>query len=140
LIGSSTERVNQGVRLVDDTGQALTRIIDEVAQISGLVADIAASAREQATGLGEINVAVNQMDQMTQQNAAMVEESTAASHSLAQETTSLADLMGRFRIRAETAPAARPASAPRTVTALKTVGGRGLSAVPAASTDNWDEF
>ena len=140
LIGSSTERVNQGVRLVDDTGQALTRIIDEVAQISGLVADIAASAREQATGLGEINVAVNQMDQMTQQNAAMVEESTAASHSLAQETTSLADLMGRFRIRAETAPAARPASAPRTVTALKTVGGRGLSAVPAASTDNWEEF
>ena len=140
LIGSSTERVNQGVRLVDDTGQALTRIIDEVAQISGLVADIAASAREQATGLGEINVAVNQMDQMTQQNAAMVEESTAASHSLAQETTSLADLMGRFRIRAETAPAARPAPPPRTVTALKTVGGRGLSAVPAASPDDWEEF
>ncbi|WP_313102041.1 methyl-accepting chemotaxis protein [Brevundimonas sp.] len=140
LIGSSTERVNQGVRLVDDTGQALTRIIDEVAQISGLVADIAASAREQATGLGEINVAVNQMDQMTQQNAAMVEESTAASHSRAQETTSLADLMGRFRIRAETAPAARPAPPPRTVTALKTVGGRGLSAVPAASTDDWEEF
>jgi len=140
LIGSSTERVNQGVRLVDDTGQALTRIIDEVAQISGLVADIAASAREQATGLGEINVAVNQMDQMTQQNAAMVEESTAASHSLAQETTSLAELMGRFRIRAEAAPAARPAPAPRTVTALKTVGGRGLSAVPAASTDDWEEF
>jgi methyl-accepting chemotaxis protein len=140
LIGSSTERVNQGVRLVDDTGQALTRIIDEVAQISGLVADIAASAREQATGLGEINVAVNQMDQMTQQNAAMVEESTAASHSLAQETTSLADLMGRFRTRAETAPTARPAPAPRTVTALKTVGGRGLSAAPDGSTDDWEEF
>jgi methyl-accepting chemotaxis protein len=144
LIGSSTERVNQGVRLVDDTGQALTRIIDEVAQISGLVANIAASAREQATGLGEINVAVNQMDQMTQQNAAMVEESTAASHSLAQETTSLADLMGRFRIRAQTAAAqaapVRQPVAPKTVTALKAVGGRGLSAVPAASTQDWEEF
>ncbi|WP_312780413.1 methyl-accepting chemotaxis protein [Brevundimonas sp.] len=138
LIGSSTERVNQGVRLVGDTGQALTRIIDEVAQISGLVAGIAASAKEQASGLGEINVAVNQMDQMTQQNAAMVEQSTAASHSLAQETTSLADLMRRFRISAEAAPAARPAPAPQPVAALKTVGGRGLSVVPTIQ--DWEEF
>ncbi|MGH7019997.1 MAG: methyl-accepting chemotaxis protein, partial [Brevundimonas sp.] len=144
LIGSSTAQVNQGVRLVGDTGQALTRIIDEVAQISGLVAGIAASAKEQASGLGEINVAVNQMDQMTQQNAAMVEESTAASHSLAQETTSLSDLMRRFRISAETAPASiQPAphqapAAPRPVAALKTVGGRGLSVVPA--TQEWEEF
>ncbi|MBB4798943.1 methyl-accepting chemotaxis protein [Brevundimonas bullata] len=145
LIGASSERVNQGVRLVDDTGQALTRIISEVAEISGLVADIAASAKEQASGLGEINVAVNQMDQMTQQNAAMVEESTAAAHSLAQETTSLSDLMGRFRIRDAAAPvrvpvrapAARPAAPARTVVALKAVGGRGQSA--AQSTD-WEEF
>ena len=144
LINSSTEQVKQGVRLVDDTGQALTRIIAEVSEISGLVSDIAASAREQASGLGEINVAVNQMDQMTQQNAAMVEESTAASHSLAQETASLTELMARFRIGQDAAPsrqsAARPAPVTRTVVAMKTVGGRGLSAVPAAQENDWEEF
>ncbi|AYG95270.1 methyl-accepting chemotaxis protein [Brevundimonas naejangsanensis] len=143
LIGASTERVNQGVRLVDDTGEALSRIIAEVAEISGLVSDIAASAREQAGGLAEINVAVTQMDQMTQQNAAMVEESTAASHALAQETASLGDLMARFRISDGAAPPRAAAAAPspavaRTVVALKTAGGRGLSAAPAA--EEWEEF
>ena len=148
LIGASTERVNQGVKLVDGTGEALTRIIAEVAEINGLVSDIAASAREQATGLAEINTAVNQMDQMTQQNAAMVEQSTAASHSLAQEAGSLADMMGRFRIRQSVAkaPAAAPgrppspqqSATPRVVAALRTVGGRNIS-VAAAEAD-WEEF
>ena len=109
------------------------------------MAEIAASAQEQSSGLSQVNAAVNQMDQMTQQNAAMVEESTAAAHSLAQETTSLSDLMGRFRIRDAAAPvrapvrtpAARPAAPARTVVALKAVGGRGQSA--AQSTD-WEEF
>ncbi len=147
LIGASTQQVDQGVKLVGQTGEALTHIIAEVAEISGLVSGIAASAKEQATGLGEINVAVNQMDQMTQQNAAMVEQSTAASHSLAQETAGLTDLMGRFRIRQQAAaaraepaetPPARPAAASRLVAALKTVGGRGVSAV--AAQDDWEEF
>ena len=146
LIGASTERVNQGVRLVDDTGGALARIITEVTEISGLVSDIAASAREQAVGLGQINVAVAQMDQMTQQNAAMVEESTAAAHALAQETASLGDLMSRFRTSDATAAtnriAAAPAFAPEAssapVVALKTVGGRGVSSALAA--DDWEEF
>ncbi|WP_376856399.1 methyl-accepting chemotaxis protein [Brevundimonas faecalis] len=141
LIGASTQRVNQGVKLVDGTGEALTRIITEVAEISSLVSDIAASAREQATGLAEINTAVNQMDQMTQQNAAMVEQSTAASHSLAQEAGSLADMMGRFRIRqGASAPQAKTApsrvEAARPVAVLKTVGGRNLAAAEA----DWEEF
>ncbi|MET4684698.1 methyl-accepting chemotaxis protein [Brevundimonas faecalis] len=141
LIGASTQRVNQGVKLVDGTGEALTRIITEVAEISSLVSDIAASAREQATGLAEINTAVNQMDQMTQQNAAMVEQSTAASHSLAQEAGSLADMMGRFRIRqGASAPQAKTAPSrvetARPVAVLKTVGGRNLAAAEA----DWEEF
>ena len=147
LIAASTIRVGQGVKLVDGTGEALTRIISEVAEINGLVSDIAASAREQATGLAEINTAVNQMDQMTQQNAAMVEQSTAASHSLAQEAGSLADMMGRFRVR-QTATAAqagtasvrstRPAAKPVPVAMLKTVGGRGVSAASAQA--DWEVF
>ena len=83
LISASTTQVGSGVKLVGQTGEALQRIVDRVAEIDGLVSEIAASAQEQATGLAQVNTAVNQMDQVTQQNAAMVEQSTAASHSLA---------------------------------------------------------
>jgi methyl-accepting chemotaxis protein len=77
LIASSTTQVNKGVKLVGETSQALSVIVDRVAEIDGLITDIATSASEQSTGLNEVNTAVNQMDQVTQQNAAMVEESTA---------------------------------------------------------------
>ena len=98
LISVSGQQVAVGVKLVDDTGRALTRISEGVAQLNQLVRTIAASAQEQATALGEVNVAVNEMDQVTQQNAAMVEEATAASHGLAQEAESLMGLVGQFRI------------------------------------------
>ncbi|PSJ49019.1 methyl-accepting chemotaxis protein, partial [Pseudaminobacter soli (ex Li et al. 2025)] len=90
LISASTTQVGEGVKLVAATGQALERIVTQVAEINAVVTNIAASAHEQSTGLDQVNTAVNQMDQVTQQNAAMVEESTAASHSLAQETDALA--------------------------------------------------
>ena len=89
LISASTGQVGAGVKLVGETGEALQRIVDRVAEIDSLVTEIAASAQEQAVGLAQVNTAVNQMDQVTQQNAAMVEQSTAASHSLAQEAESL---------------------------------------------------
>ncbi|MCR5874868.1 methyl-accepting chemotaxis protein [Phenylobacterium sp. J426] len=98
LISASTQQVGQGVTLVGETGQALQRIVGQVAEINNVVADIAASAAEQATGLQEVNTAVNQMDQVTQQNAAMVEQTTAASHSLRQEAAQLAELIGRFQV------------------------------------------
>jgi methyl-accepting chemotaxis protein len=88
LITTSTEQVSAGVELVGQTGQALHSILEQVSRINGVVGEIAASAREQATGLDEVNVAVTQMDQVTQQNAAMVEESTAASHALAKDRKS----------------------------------------------------
>jgi methyl-accepting chemotaxis protein len=69
-----------------------------VAEINGLVAEIAASSKEQANGLHEVNNAVNHMDQVTQQNAAMVEESTAASHAMRQEAEQLGSMIRRFRI------------------------------------------
>ncbi|TAL37691.1 MAG: hypothetical protein EPN98_02810, partial [Phenylobacterium sp.] len=98
LITESTDKVDEGVRLVGETGQALDRIVTDVARINGLVVDIAAAAQEQSSGLSQINVAMNQMDQIVQQNAAMVEESTAASHGLAREAESLAKLIGQFKI------------------------------------------
>jgi methyl-accepting chemotaxis protein len=117
--------------------------------MSGLVQKISESAQEQSTGLAEVNTAVGQMDQVTQQNAAMVEESTAASHSLAREAEQLAGLIARFNLgsargptgrTAPAAPAYRPSPAP--VAQMRTVGGRGLSAAaaPAADADGWEEF
>ncbi len=104
LITGSSAQVGAGVELVDKTGQALRHIGDQVAQITGIVGEIAASAREQASGLAQVNTAVNQMDQVTQQNAAMVEESTAASHALAKESSDLERLMSGFKIDIEYAP------------------------------------
>ena len=98
LISASGQQVATGVKLVSETGQALGRIVTQVTQLNGLVVELAASAKEQATGLGEVNSAVNQMDQVTQQNAAMVEEATAASHGLSGEAEELARLVGQFRI------------------------------------------
>ena len=98
LIGTSSQQVGEGVKLVGQTGAALGRILSQVAQIDVAVAEIAASAKEQATGLYEVNTAVNQMDQVTQQNAAMVEQATAASHSLSGDAQELLRLTGRFKM------------------------------------------
>jgi methyl-accepting chemotaxis protein len=98
LISASGTQVETGVKLVGATGKALSRIVEQVSRLNGLVVDIAASAQEQATGLAEVNNAVNAMDQTTQQNAAMVEQSTAASHGLAGEAEELFRLVGRFSI------------------------------------------
>ncbi|MFC5372075.1 methyl-accepting chemotaxis protein [Brevundimonas faecalis] len=134
--------------MVGQTGEALQRIVDRVAEIDGLVSEIAASAQEQAVGLQQVNTAVNQMDQVTQQNAAMVEESTAASHSLAQEADVLAASVSRFRTAQERTsghvPAPTPVRTPpavaQTVAALKTVGRGGAALKPQALADEWEEF
>ncbi len=147
LIAGSTSQVGKGVKLVGETSQALAVIVDRVAEIDGLITEIATSAREQSTGLAEVNTAVNQMDQVTQQNAAMVEESTAASHSLRQETENLASMIGRFRLGAGSnllaaAPlaAARPASPPRPAPVkLAAVAGRQTAAAQSVEAD-WEEF
>ncbi len=107
LIDASSRQVAQGVACVNETGDALTRIMSSVVELSGVVSDIAASAQEQASALQEVSVALTHMDKVTQQNAAMVDESTAASRRLADESESLTELIGRFRV--ESAPISRQA-------------------------------
>ena len=111
LIAASAGHVREGVGLVGQTGEALRRIVDQVAEISGLVAEIAASAQEQASGLSQVNAAVTEMDRTTQQNAAMVQQSTSASHALAQDAHDLARQVGRFEINDAPAARRRPAAA-----------------------------
>ena len=101
LIQVSTDEVKDGVRSVRDTGEALTGIGAHIASINVQVEAIAVSAREQSVGLGEINSAVNLLDQGTQQNAAMVEENNAASALLMTEARRLRELVGMFTLRAE---------------------------------------
>ena len=109
LISASSRQVGDGVQLVTQTGEALESIRSTVAEMHGLVSEIAASAREQAVALNEVNTAINQMDQVTQQNAAMVEETTAASHSLAREAETLTGMISRFRLAADEVETARAA-------------------------------
>ncbi|TCM50795.1 methyl-accepting chemotaxis sensory transducer with Cache sensor [Rhizobium sp. PP-F2F-G48] len=101
LIHSSANEVEAGVSLVRSTGRALGEIETLVNKVNDRVAAIATAAREQATGLQEVNTAVNSMDQMTQQNAAMVEETTAASQTLVQESLALKTLLQNFRLDKE---------------------------------------
>jgi methyl-accepting chemotaxis protein len=98
LISSSANEVDNGVSLVQSTGEALSEIEKFVTQVNEQVNSIATAAREQANALAEVNTAVNQMDQMTQQNAAMVEETSAASMTLTQESAQLNSMLRNFRL------------------------------------------
>ena len=98
LITKSGEEVASGVHLVNETGEALGTISEQVSAINEHIASIATAAREQTTGLSEINGAVNQMDQVTQQNAAMVEEATAVMHKLAASAQKLSGMVDQFDI------------------------------------------
>jgi len=151
LIASSAKQVGAGVRLVGETGQALARMVTEVAAAATVVSEIAAAAEEQATGLVEVNTAVNRMDQVTQQNAAMVEQSTAACRSLVHETEEMARLTGRFQVgedmpsstvTALRRPSPRAAAVPAGKPALRVVSRAGRAAgKPAPVTDGgWREF
>jgi methyl-accepting chemotaxis protein len=143
LISTSTQQVGAGVALVGQTGEALRRIVDQVASIDTLVNEISASATEQATGLNQVNTAVNQMDQVVQRNAAMVEEATAAAHSLKGEANQLSTLVGRFRVGAEAAaPTSRGSAPARPNTSVRPgrpAPSRGGAAV-AVRNDEWEEF
>ena len=144
LISQSTDEVAQGVELVGKAGDALRTILTSTSEVSDLVNEIAASAHEQSVSLQEVNTAMNRMDEVTQENAAMVEQSTAASHNLAQASTSLLQNVGRFVTgkddgnthQAKPVDAASPPSVPKTVPQLVTLS----SEQPADQDDDWTEF
>jgi len=99
LIGASAERVESGTRLVQDAGNTMGEIVSSVQRVSDIIGEISAAAREQSDGINQINAAVTQLDQMTQQNAALVEESAAAAESLRDQSTQLSDAIAVFRLR-----------------------------------------
>ncbi|TCM55738.1 methyl-accepting chemotaxis protein [Rhizobium sp. PP-F2F-G48] len=145
LIRNSSVEVQNGVRLVSETGDALKTIEGYIVTVNQHMDAIATSAREQSVGLAEVNTAVNQMDQVTQQNAAMVEESNAASATLASEAQRLRELIAQFQLggapRQSAAMAASPAHRP-VASPAKRLAGKVAKAFSgnAAVKESWEEF
>ncbi|MBO0124480.1 methyl-accepting chemotaxis protein [Agrobacterium sp. OT33] len=156
LITKSGEEVGRGVSLVQKTGSALSEIETRVLSINDHIHSIATAAREQSTGLHEVNTAINQMDQVTQRNAAMVEETSAATHKLSSEAEHLVTLVSRFKVGIEDAqirtrmeqpmrPVAvsgRTAAVASPARTLMNSVSRALNAQPAAvpAQGDWQEF
>ena len=110
LIGTLVEQVANGSRLVHDAGGTMTEIVQAVQRVTDIMAEIAASTNEQSTSIAEVGQAVSHLDQMTQQNAALVEESAAAAQSLKDQSVRLSDVVGTFRLSDEHS---RPGTAAR---------------------------
>jgi methyl-accepting chemotaxis protein/methyl-accepting chemotaxis protein-1 (serine sensor receptor) len=153
LITTSGERVRSGVDLVGQTGDALEAIVAQVQEIDHHVSAIVTAAREQATGIQEISSAVTTIDHGTQQNAALVEQSTAASHGLAREASTLTALIGQFNLGDATGPrvargagpvagpvAGHPTPRPSPARALgqRLAGALGLAAAPER--EGWEDY
>jgi methyl-accepting chemotaxis protein len=116
LIGASVDKVESGSRLVQDAGNTMGEIVASVQRVTDIIGEISAAAAEQSSGIGQINSAVTQLDQMTQQNAALVEESAAAAESLKEQSRQLATAVNTFRIGTE-APKSPVHVAPKAVAA-----------------------
>ncbi|MGR3760139.1 methyl-accepting chemotaxis protein [Roseobacteraceae bacterium NS-SX3] len=147
LIGDSSKQVERGVDLVGKTGEALNSIVERVSHIAQLVSGIAEASAEQSTGLGEINTGVTQLDQVTQQNAAMVEEATAAGHMLNTDAGKLSELVAHFRISGgNVTPLTPPAPSVPTAHGGDWDSGETLEPQPVAASegnaarDIWQDF
>ena len=148
LINHSATQVNEGVKLVGRTGDTLTEIARQVNDISRHVGSIFESAREQAIGLKEINTALNSIDQGTQHNAAMVEESTAATHELARVVDMIVGKLGSFKL-SEAPPTETHFNAPRPIARPASTAARNavpvpvprvVAQAPVVRAVGWEEF
>ncbi len=130
LIGASVETVESGAKLVGDAGQAMQDIMQSVQRVSDLMAEISAATNEQRDGIGQVNTAVTHLDQMTQQNAALVEESAAAASSLSEQAARLNQVVSIFNVGAAQAHAAVAKAAPARTVAAKPAVSAAVKAAP----------
>ena len=166
LISASVEKVETGSRLVSDAGTTMTDIVQSVQRVTDMIGEITAASSEQSAGVGQVNQAIGNLDQMTQQNAALVEESAAAAQSLREQADQLAQVVSRFKVQggmvASAAPPRRPpvaapapvsparpavskpAPAPRLKAASAPVPAPSKPTAPATATqgseDDWESF
>ncbi|MDT7836597.1 methyl-accepting chemotaxis protein [Aquabacterium sp. OR-4] len=144
LIGASVEKVESGSRLVQDAGSTMSEIVSSVSRVTDIIGEISAASTEQSSGIGLVNGAIGSLDQMTQQNAALVEESAAAAESLREQAKRLAEVVSTFKVNAGSqaagAVAHRPApsvarapAAPTAARAPSTAAARPAAPRPAAA-------
>ena len=154
LIGDSVEKVDAGSRLVDQAGQTMEQIVTSVKHVADIMGEITSASQEQSAGIGEINQAITQMDEMTQQNAALVEQAAAAAESMQEQAAILAEAVSAFKlagavlqakprsgvasVRPKTLPALASTRKPASAPALRPAQGK---IAPAGTTgDDWEEF
>ena len=136
LIGASVEKVEGGSKLVADAGRTMTEIVGSVKRVSDIIGEITAAANEQSHGIGEVNGSVAQLDQMTQQNAALVEQSAAAAESLREQAARLSAAVATFRldsVQAASGAPARAAAAPSRAPAVPVASVAPAARKPAAA-------
>ncbi|WP_256078525.1 methyl-accepting chemotaxis protein [Massilia sp. YIM B04103] len=155
LIGDSVEKVQTGSKLVDEAGGIMQEVVKSVQHVSDIISEITSASVEQSTGISQVNQAIVQMDDVTQQNASLVEQAAAAAGSLKDQAEGLVQVVSVFKINGGAAnsyasaakPQARPAAAmpkpaPRKIAAVKSAAAPRSTAAskPAAGGDDWEEF
>ena len=143
LISDSVEKVETGNKLVDQAGQTMEDVVSSVRRVATIMADISAASREQSSGIDQVCLAVTQMDEVTQQNAALVEQAAAAAESLEEQVRRLAEAVSVFQL-AESGPvgkmASRVAPGRQQQSRAERLGARKAPAFPASLDDEWEEF
>ncbi|MBI5918281.1 MAG: MCP four helix bundle domain-containing protein [Nitrosomonadales bacterium] len=140
LIGNSESQVQVGTELVDRAGKTMAEVVISVKRVTDIMAEISAASIEQSTGIEQVNLAINQMDDVTQQNAALVEEAAAAAESMEEQAQQLSELMGKFKLSG--APAVARASVRKLPPARPSLS-KGRASVPQlsqSSDQEWQEF
>jgi methyl-accepting chemotaxis protein len=155
LIGDSVEKVETGGKLVRQAGATIREVVASVQRVTDIMAEITAASNEQSAGIEQVNHAISQMDQVTQQNAALVEEAAAAAGSMQEQASNLAGVVGAFRLdpadqHTAAMPAPQPSRAPSAARGLArtaprstppvTVSAVSRPAAVGAQGDDWEEF
>ena len=144
LISASVERVEHGTQLVDRAGETMTEIVNSIARVTDIMGEISAASTEQSTGVSQIGDAISQMDQATQQNAALVEESAAAAESLKDQAHQLVQVVAVFKLDGATAAANARSATLTAVAKAKATPVAARRPAPAlavaASSDEWESF
>ncbi|HYC43810.1 MAG TPA: methyl-accepting chemotaxis protein [Noviherbaspirillum sp.] len=148
LIDDSVEKVDTGARLVDQAGATMKEIVDSVKRVTDIMSEISVASKEQTDGIQQVNQAINQMDEVTQQNAALVEEAAAAASSLQEQASGLAHVVSVFKLDGMQPAASIPAPAPARVVPLPAKP-RATAVAPAprqvatarsGNGSDWEEF
>ena len=142
LIRDSVSKIEDGRELVNASGETLEEIVTSVEKVSSMMREIASAAMEQTSGIEQVNTAISQMDEMTQQNAALVEEASAAGQAMADQARAMNDVVAFFSVGAQQASYAQPvASIPsRSVSKPKVASVKAAPPPSASSDDEWEEF